>query len=87
MLIFSLSSLFQRILGVGLPVALQVSVTFAFSLTIASDELCESSIFGGTKKKKKFHKKLILKIEKIYFFFKLYSLKSCQIISGQNRDF
>lgn len=42
------SSRFQRMLGVGLPVALQVRLTLAPSRTIASDELCESSIFGGT---------------------------------------
>lgn len=42
------SSLFQRMLGVGLPVALQVRLTLAPSRTIASDELCESSMFGGT---------------------------------------
>lgn len=50
MTIFSLSSRFHRIVGVGLPEALHVSVTLAFSLTMASEELCESSIFGGTRK-------------------------------------
>lgn len=50
MTIFSLSSRFHRIVGVGLPEALQVRVTFAFSRTIASEELWESSILGGTGK-------------------------------------
>ena len=48
MAIFSLLSRFQRMIGVGLPVALQVRVTLASSRTIASEELSESSISGGT---------------------------------------
>jgi len=41
--------------GRGEPVAWQLSVTFEFSRTIASELLMESSIFGGTKKNRRVH--------------------------------
>lgn len=46
--IFSIESRFHLTTGVGLPLALQRSVTFDPSRTIKSLELNESSIFGGT---------------------------------------
>lgn len=48
MVILELSSLFHLTLGCGNPVALQVKVSLAPSLTITSLLLRESSIFGGT---------------------------------------
>lgn len=46
--IFELSSRRHLIAGSGLPVALHRNVTFAFSRTITSLEVVESSMFGGT---------------------------------------
>lgn len=48
MAIFSIESRFHLTVGVGLPDALQRSVTFEPSRTITSLELSESSIPGGT---------------------------------------
>jgi hypothetical protein len=46
------SSRFHLTLGGGDPVAWHVSVTFALSLTITSELLRESSMFGGTETKR-----------------------------------
>ena len=46
--ILELSSLFHFTVGVGLPVALHLSIMFSPSRTIMSLELSESSMFGGT---------------------------------------
>lgn len=46
--IFELSSRRHLIAGSGLPVALHRSVTLAFSRTITSLDVVESSMFGGT---------------------------------------
>lgn len=48
MVISALSSRFHLTLGIGLPVARHLSVTFDPSRTMTSLELRESSMFGGT---------------------------------------
>lgn len=48
MVILALSSRFHLTVGIGLPVARHLSVTFDPSRTMTSLELRESSMFGGT---------------------------------------
>lgn len=48
MFILALSSRFHLTVGIGLPVARHLSVTFDPSRTMTSLELRESSMFGGT---------------------------------------
>lgn len=82
--IFSIESRFHFTTGNGLPDARHRNVTFEPSRTITSLELSESSIWGGTKKRKKENTKHETKRKQTVF--------SCSIIVdfliwGEKTDF